>query len=211
MPFVPVPDTFLVELRMTCDLQQVENTLWFDVGETPNQANMSDTLDAVFGWWKDEIAPLLNVNVELRELVATDMSSATGPQVAFTPTTDNLGALSEELLPNNVSLTVSFRTAQRGRSFRGRNYVVGLSRTQINASTVIEGVVDGFQAGYQNLIAAAGIVGATWVVASRFSGVNPTTGKPIPRTTGIATPITTVVVVDPFVDSQRRRLPTRGN
>jgi len=211
MAFVPVPNTILVELRMTCDLQQVENTLWFDLGGAPTEASMSDTLDAVWTWWSGEIKPLVNVNVQVREIVATDMSSDTGPQMSFTPTTDNNGDLSEELLPNNVSLTVSFRTANRGRSFRGRNYVVGLSRTQINGSTVLSGTVAAFQAAYAELIAIAGGAGATWVVASRFSGVNPTTGKPIPREEGIATPITTVVVVDAFVDSQRRRLPTRGN
>lgn len=211
MPFVDVPNTVMVELRMTCDLQQVENTLWFDLGAVPTAPAMSDLLDALLDWWNSEIAPLVNVDVQLRELVATDMSTISGPQVSLTPDTGGLGLLSEELLPNNVSLTVSFRTGFRGRSFRGRNYVIGLSRTQINGSTVLEAVVDGFQAAYTALIAAAVTGGATWVVASRFSGVNPTTGKPIPRAEGIATPVTTVVVVDAFVDSQRRRLPTRGD
>jgi len=40
--------------------------------------------------------------------------------------------------------------------------------------------------------------------------VDPATGKPIPRTTGIATKITSVVIVDNIVDAQRRRLPKRG-
>jgi hypothetical protein len=46
-------------------------------------------------------------------------------------------------------------------------------------------------------------------VASRFSGVD-SNGKPIPRSEGIGTPITSVTVVDPIIDNQRRRLPGRG-
>jgi len=46
-------------------------------------------------------------------------------------------------------------------------------------------------------------------VASRFSGVDGD-GKPIPRTAGVVTPISNVIVVDRVLDSQRRRLPGRG-
>jgi hypothetical protein len=44
---------------------------------------------------------------------------------------------------------------------------------------------------------------------SRYSGIG-TDGKPIPRTEGIATPVTQVVITDHTIDSQRRRLPGRG-
>jgi len=50
----------------------------------------------------------------------------------------------------------------------------------------------------------------TWVVVSRFSGVDPDTGKPIPREAGVATPVLAPLVTDLTVDSQRRRLPGRG-
>jgi hypothetical protein len=52
-------------------------------------------------------------------------------------------------------------------------------------------------------------IGASWVVVSRFSGVD-ANGDPIPRAAGVTTPITSVLVVDNIVDSQRRRLPGRG-
>jgi hypothetical protein len=48
------------------------------------------------------------------------------------------------------------------------------------------------------------------VIASRFSGVDPDTGKPIPRTAGVTTNVITVVAADLVIDSQRRRLPGRG-
>jgi len=47
------------------------------------------------------------------------------------------------------------------------------------------------------------------VVVSRFSGVD-ADGHPIPRTTGVSTLVASVAIVDPVIDSQRRRLPGRG-
>jgi hypothetical protein len=52
--------------------------------------------------------------------------------------------------------------------------------------------------------------GATWVVISRFSGVDPITHRPIPRSEGITTPIDNAAFTDNKSDSQRRRLPGRG-
>jgi hypothetical protein len=120
------------------------------------------------------------------------------------------GDLNDAPLPNNVTLTVSFRTANRGRSFRGRNYVVGLGETQVAGNTVAPSVITAFDGIYSQLLASPVAAIATWVVVSRFSGVDPVTKEPIPRVTGIATPITSVTVVDNVVDSQRRRLPKRG-
>jgi hypothetical protein len=48
-----------------------------------------------------------------------------------------------------------------------------------------------------------------WVVVSRFSGVD-VNGDPIPRAAGVVNIITAVLAVDNTVDSQRRRLPHRG-
>jgi len=46
--------------------------------------------------------------------------------------------------------------------------------------------------------------------AQGFGGVDPDTGKPIPRAEGVTTPVQSVVITDTIVDSQRRRLPGRG-
>jgi hypothetical protein len=58
-----------------------------------------------------------------------------------------------------------------------------------------------------NQLKGAGTFSPGWqmVVVSRFSGVNPTTGKPIPRTTGIATPVTSIISVTNKVRSMRSR------
>lgn len=211
MPFIQVPATVLVEFRMTADLQQVENTIYFTFQDPYGATEMTALGEDMVTWWVANLAPLIWSGVQLREVVVTDLDSATGPQVSVIPATTTFGEQNLAPLPNSVSLTVSFRTALRGRSFRGRNYVVGLVEAQTSGANVVDGAtLAAYINAYEGLIAIAGANGADWVVVSRFSGVDGN-GDPIPRATGIATPITTVLVVDNVVDNQRRRLPGRGN
>lgn len=114
-------------------------------------------------------------------------------------------------MPGNVTMSVSFRTALRGRSFRGRNYVAGLTEDQVAGNIFISTLSASWKAAYEAIAAAIASTGWTWVVVSRFSGVDAVTKEPIPRAAGVTTPVLSVIVVDDFVDSQRRRLAGRGN
>jgi hypothetical protein len=211
MPFVPVPNTALVELRMTFDSQQVENTLWFEFGSDPDAAVLTTLASELESWWVGQYAPLISEQVVLREVVATNMSSASSVQVAQVAAGLETGTQTSPPLPSNASLTVSFRTGLRGRSFRGRNYIVGLTEDTNTGNQINAVYLSSVRDAYANLLPGIGApTGATWVVASRFSGVTGA-GVPIPRATGVTTPITTVVIVDDIIDSQRRRLPGRGN
>lgn len=210
MPFVPVPNTCLVEMRMTYDLQQVENTLYFEFPGGIVTGAMQNLANDMEGWWNDSYAPLVVSGVQLREVVVTDLTSSSSAQVTNVPASVSTGAVLTPGLPSNVTLTVSFRTSLRGRSFRGRNYVVGIPSTDLTPPNTIEGpVVQSWIDAYQGISDALTVADALWVVVSRFSGVTGA-GVPIPRTLGVTTPITNVVVVDQTVDSQRRRLPGRG-
>jgi len=210
MPFVPVPNTVLAEIRMTLDDQQVENTLYFERAGGWTEGTMVDLADELQLWWTNVYSTQCVTAVQLREVQVTDLTSATAGQVAVAPAITALGDLNQEPMPNAVSFTVSFRTALRGRSFRGRNYVVGLGIEQVTGNNVNPAVITSFIANYDNLLLLASSQGCTWVVVSRFSGIDPDTKKPIPRVTGVTTPVTSVTVVDSTVDTQRRRGPGRG-
>jgi hypothetical protein len=209
MPFVPVPNAALAEIRMTVDSQQVENTLWFAGTTEPDAPSLVTLANNVAGWWIDNYAPLVGAEVILREVYVSSQHSADGPTSTFVPPVTTTGAISEEVMPNNVALTVSFRTAFRGRSRRGRNYVVGLVQSQVVVNTITAAVAASWIDAYEAVGTAVSGTGFTWVVASRFSGVD-ADGRPIPRAEGIVTPVSAVVIVDRIVDSQRRRLPGRG-
>lgn len=211
MPFVPVPNTFLAEVRMLCAGQQIENTLYFSpqvAADDPSMANLGALL---LTWWNTFYAVAIPTAVELREIHITDLSSATGgvhtqPAPAPGPTGDRISPV----LPNQDTLSISFRTAVRGRSFRGRNYLAALGEGDVTESIVNAAVQTDALAAYNALLAAPIVADFQWVVVSRYSGVD-AAGKPIPRAVGIATPVVSVVIVDAVVDSQNRRLPGRGN
>jgi hypothetical protein len=141
--------------------------------------------------------------VTLNEVYTTDLTTQTGPTDTLAYVTPIPGERAHESLPNNVALTVSFRTAARGRSARGRNYIAGLSDDQVLHNTVDASVASGLAAAYNDIPARLEGLGYGWVVVSKKSGG-------VPRVAGLARPVTTAIVVDRTVDSQRRRLPGRG-
>lgn len=204
MPFVPAPDVCLAELVMQLDGQVVENTLYFEASAGLDLSLMASLGAALVTWWTDFIAPGVTEQLLLTGVNLTDLTTAISPGV-FVPVVPAVpGEGTSPAEPNNVSLCVSFRTAFRGRSARGRNYVVGLQNSQVTNSHVDAGVADFFITAYQQLQGAGDFVaGLEWGVLSRFSGGDP-------RTTALFRPIIAVTVVDNTLDSQRRRLPGRG-
>jgi len=211
MPFVPVVNEALVETRMTYDNQDVENTLWFGFTDAIDTTALTALANMVKGWWSSGYAGLVCDQVVLREVVATDQTTASSGQVSVSGAGD-AGDIASVGMPGNVTLSVSFRTAFRGRSFRGRNYIVGIPTSQVtDISQIIPGYETSVIAIYTQLIADATAIGWTWDVVSRFSGVGGTPPRPIPRAAGVPTPITNVILVDRTLDGMRRRLPGRGN
>lgn len=210
MPFVPVENTALVETRMMFDGQKCENTLWVENESPWDGESLAELASEVKDWWTASYAQLVTFGTSLTEVVATDMSSETGPQASVAGA-GAVGADSGAPFPGGTSFAVSFRTAMRGRSFRGRNYIVGVPES---ARSLISGVdpdyVEACITQYTAFMDAISTAGWTWVIASRFSGVDPDTGDPIPRVAGVTTPVTNVVCTDATLDSQRRRLPGRG-
>jgi len=211
MPFIPVPNAAAVEIRFLLDGQHIENTLGFERADAVTEANLTDLNGAVTGWWLENMAPLQPTALQLVEVVCTDLTTDSGPQVTIAPATEQFGLVDSPALPNNVSLCVSFRTGHRGRSSRGRNYIPALWEAGVVANTVGGTIVTAFAAAYTELITDTGLADAgwTWVVISRFSGVD-ADHHPIPREEGTVLPVTSVTIVDPIVDSMRRRLPGRG-
>jgi hypothetical protein len=210
MPFVPVAQTALVELRMLCAGQHVENTIYALAPDPFDPSSLTSLANTVKAWWIAEMAPLLSDIVSLEEVVATDLTTATGGQVSISGDHE-LGTQIGGAAPNGSTFTVSFRTAERGRAFRGRNYIVGLPLEQLSDTNHVQSswatdLITAYEALKTALVAADFI----WVVVSRFHGVDTVTGHPIPRAAGLITHVLSVLVTDFVIDSQRRRLPGRG-
>jgi hypothetical protein len=204
MPFVPAPNVAMVELRYLWDGQKCENTLYFLRNEDLTVSALEAIGGAIADWWATNLKPQTSDDVSLNTVFVTDLTTATSPAVEITGGLPQSGAVAEEALPNNVSLAVKFSTVNRGRSFRGRNYILGIIGSVVAANTVSDAFAAAIVDAYEQLLSAA-VIGAdfTWVVLSRFA-------DNLPREEAVATPITSVSVTDKTIDSSRRRLPGRG-
>ena len=208
MAFIPVPDTAQVELIFDTPAGSAENTLWFHYEGAGDMTEfvLSTLAGQIAEWWVTEMQATVTDEINLREVIATDMSTEIG-EVGSSPV-DAFGLRADNLQPMNVTMAVSFRTPNRGRSFRGRNYVVGLGEGQVTNDIVgtvtVAAWVDGYALIPDYLPVVLGVPQWNWVIASRYT-------EGAPRTTGIFSSVTAVQVTDDYVDSQRRRLSGRGS
>lgn len=205
MVFIPVPNVAAVHLRYTQSGQLTENVLHFE-GVAPVTAVALNILaEDIFDWWNANLKPLINAQTFLREVYAVSLDSATSPTGTFAPSSPVAGTYTGTPLPNNATIAVSFRTEGRGRSSRGRVYQVGLSETSLSSTQgqSVQAVYASDLVDAYDLLRISPPSTWTFVVVSRYTGG-------APRITGLAQPVTQVVLTDTFIDSQRRRLPTRG-
>ena len=203
MPFVPTPDAAVANIRYLLDGQEVENSIAFVAQGGFPPGGFADLAGELASAWSANVMPLLGNTLILREVNVVDQSSATGPSISL-PIVPNIpGGNAGAPLPNNVALSVSLRSTGRGRSSRGRIFLAGLTETQVTANTISLALADQIAAAVNSVRTTLIAQGYDMVVISRqFNNVA--------RLNGLPFPITSVVVVDPVVDSQRRRLPKRG-
>lgn len=201
MAFIPVPEVAHCKLIFADAGEPCLNDLYFALGATPTPADLALLATNVAGWWRNGPANFLSDQCTLQQVIATDLGTQFGAQ--GTAASGWPGQISTEQAPNNVAPCISFRTGFRGRSFRGRNYIVGVPNAVIDVNLLDAGWMASMVSEYNSLIDhTAGFTNPAWdwVVVSRFTGGGP-------RTTGIFTFVETCLFTNNVVDSQRRRLP----
>jgi hypothetical protein len=203
MAFIPVNNCVMAELRFTLDGQKVENTLYFQRASAWTAPLGVLLGDHLYTWWVDNMAASLTDSLTLDSVHVTDLTAVDGFAVDFVPDVAETGVVGATSVPNNCAICISFRTEARGRTGRGRNYIMGMPQTHVTLNTLDTADGIAFVAAYNALPTVAGASAATWVVVSRFL-------DSLPRDIGITRSITTVILLDLTIDSQRRRLPGRG-
>lgn len=108
------------------------------------------------------------------------------------------GTLAGDLLPPQTALCVTLRTAQAGRSFRGRVYLPGFGEGQNATGGTISST--------GSCVAFVTAIKAALVASSLDLGVlsRPAPTAPVPRA-GFITVVTSIVARDSVWDTQRRR------
>lgn len=201
--FIPVPGVARFELIFTAAGSRVENVYHVKkIATSWDVTSLATVADKFIAWYDETLKSQVSSSVNLALVVATDHSSATGPRLEYTEGLPIAGSNAGVLLPNNATVAASWRTALRGRSYRGRTFHVGMTQSQVEGSNLAAGAQAALQLVYSNLMSAVNDSDHQLVVVSRFN-------QGTSRIIGAATPINNVTI-DPVVDSQRRRLPARG-
>lgn len=210
MAFIPVPFTAQIKLEGRLDRQQTINDLYFFQDGGMTTLELANLTANVWDWWNVSVVSRLSRDFSSVAAHARDLTTASG-NVFDIGTGATIGGVDIESMSGNVAPCISFRTNIAGRAFRGRNYIPGIDVSAVDVNTLDPDWMDLMTTAY-GLLGVGGSVlptGFTWVVVSRFSGVD-VNGKPVPRLEGISTTVTQALFADNTVDSQRRRLPGRG-
>lgn len=197
MPFQPAPSIALVTCEGLVDAQQTINDLAFFSSGAITQTTLQNLVNNVATWFTDNLAPLLSDDWQALRVRGADLTTATG--VIAEAAAVAAGGVGGEANPNNVAACVSFRTAQRGRSGRGRNFVPGIPGAAVTLNTIDSALISNLIAAYTVLIGVGTFTpGWQWVVLSRQTGG-------VLRANGIGIPITSVTMVGNSVRSMRSR------
>lgn len=197
MPPLPVPQAALVQCMGSVDQQLTIIDLSFVNSAAVTEVNLSSLVTAVATWFTDSLALQLSDDWSATRVVGTDLSDPVGARVEAPAVA--VGGVSGEANPNNVAACVSFRTAQRGRSGHGRNFVPGIPGSVVTLNTIDDAWISNILLVYQQLV-GPGTFAAGW----QFCVVSRQTGG-LARPTPLTIPITSVTMVTNKVKSMRSR------
>lgn len=201
MPISFNPLVVEANFRYTFNDEDMENIIWLEYGGggTPAPIVFPALASLLFNWWEDNLKPLQSITCTLREIYLRQ--AVDDPAIEYTLSGDatSVGTATGDALPGNVSLVVSFRTGLSGRSFRGRNYSLGMVEPQQAGGQVTTAYFNALKAAYEDLLVdLAASSDFVWVVYSQVA-------DGAVRATGLPTSVQSVVIVDNNTDSQRRR------
>lgn len=199
MAFIPAANCAKAVLRLEQFGRIYTNSLWFLKSGGWNSTTLLGLATNVVDYWADYVAPVTSDQVTAVGCVAYDMTTLDGPASTYNPGIPPDGDLTDATLPGNVTAAISFRTANRGRSGRGRIYHVGLTEPMVVDNTLTGAWPGDLQEAWSLAIAEVeGLSVCTHVVVSfQIDGA--------PRAFGYAQPVTSITV-DNKVDTQRRRV-----
>jgi len=132
------------------------------------------------------------------QLTATDMSAAGRATATYVPTVNTTGTKAGDALPANCALVATWRSGLTGRSHRGRTYFFGFQEQDSIGSFITSGAITTLGTLVSDILNFTNGTGAVIVHKVIVS-----------RTLRVLTN-TTAFFIDNAFDSQRRRLPLRG-
>jgi len=179
-----------------------ENVFGIVVPDGPLTQEVADNLADALATILTDLAGSIEVAFSWTGITVTDLRTTDGPQFDSTSSFPVAGGVDNDPLPANVAGLVSWYTSRRGRSFRGRTYIVGFPENASNANHMdspAHGALSDFADAMVDFILPLGIISRYW------SGPDGDAPGSL-RDPGIITTVTSQVTHDLW-KTQRRRLP----
>jgi len=205
MPLPNATNVVRVEMRYQCEGERVENVFHVHGTSAWDTGSLGDLGLAFFDWWNDNLKNIQSTQTTLREIYLLDLTTSPGLEYTFVTGLPGGGLDSAAAIANNVTACISWRTGFAGRSQRGRTYHIGMTKNYTDNSLMTSSFVSQALDTYNALIplVQASSNDPELVVLSYYH-------NNAVRPTPTWEPILTATLVDNVVDSQRRRLPGRG-
>lgn len=204
MPFPPTPNTIKVAVTGQLAGQQVTNVYYVEKISAWTSPELEQVADEFIAWLRTEVLPLLATEFVYTLIEILDLTTANGIYYTRQIDTPNTGQVASPAMPNECAVCLSLRTAQSGRSFRGRKYMSGVPENNVTNNTVTTPYLQAWVNAFNGLLLTIGTAGWSWVVVS-------TVENGVPRAQGVTTAINSVIFTDDIIDSQRSRKPGVGS
>jgi len=201
--YVPVADTIQVAVQAEISGVPMEFVLHFKWPSAITVTLMNGVGTTFVDWIINTLAPLIYAGVTFNSVKLTDLTTVSSPSFDwFAGTTLSLpkpGTGSGVGAPQQASIMASLRTANRGRSYRGRTYFYGMLASQVNNTASWNPTAIGaFLSAFATVIGDMVSAGWTPVIVSKVQ-------NGVTLSAGVTTPIQTISV-DTGIKTQRRRL-----
>lgn len=203
LPYIPFANCAEVVQQFTLGDQVVMLTNGVRKSSAFSGSDLSDILAVFRDFWDTKLHFLVTEELIAGVAKITDLTTVDAPIVEELVGPPTNGAVTTVPVPNNGAMVVSFKTALRGRSFRGRNYVPSLPAAALaTTSTWTTDTLTAMTEAYEYLGAQLALAGFQHVILSRQND-----GER--RTTGVATAVVTYIA-RAAIGTQRRRVIGRG-
>lgn len=204
MPFIPTQDEAKVNIEGLWQAQKVLTNLWFKFGAgLPVSADLIALATDIWTRFDAALQTSHAANYSTTGVNAVAQYSETAPVGVYNPSAPRVGTGGSTSVPLNAAWSFTHRTLLRGRSYRGRSFLPGLTGSVLTDAgegslATLAGIASVFVG---NLITTPP-TGWEWGVVSHYL-------NHLARPQGVHTAIV-ATAVDTLLDSMRRRLKARG-
>lgn len=198
MPFIPNAAVIRVVHRMNRQNVPIYNVFHHTIPPGISPALMQAYAGILGLLYTNTILEQLSAGVNYEECVVYSMQSESAPTGSWSAPDPSPGGIDDEGNNRGAAAVITFRTANRGRSGRGRVYLGGVAEIG-----VVEGVLTGpygasLEAVVENYRTGAAAEDLPLIVYSQFTAN-------APRVVGLAQPVVSVELRSNILGSQRRR------